>query len=107
MILIVAEHRSGKLNPASWEAVAAGPQMAGAAGARSLLADGIAVRRSGEGLSLVRPMFQGKLVAEVVPAGDPPYFVTLQVGAFRADAAARGGGPGPVSAVSGWLGAPA
>ena len=179
MILIVAEHRSGKLNQASWEAVAAGQQMAGESGAagakvlvlgsgvmeaaaelalaavagvltidhallepytpeghvqavaavvaetkpewvvlphtyrtrdfapklaarlgRSLLTDCIAVRRSGEGLSLVRPMFQGKLVAEVVPAGDPPYFVTLQVGAFRADAAARAAAPVPISAMS-------
>ena len=46
-------------------------------------------------------MFQGKLVAEVRPAGDAPFFVTIQVGAFRADAAQRGGSPRRIDAVDG------
>ena len=42
-------------------------------------------------------MFQGKLAADVVPQGEAPHFVSLQIGAFRADAAARGtrAGAGP------------
>ena len=32
-----------------------------------------------------RPMFQGKLTADVVPQGPAPHFVTFQIGAFRAD----------------------
>jgi electron transfer flavoprotein alpha subunit len=38
----------------------------------------------------VRPMFQGKLTADVVPQGPAPHFITFQIGAFRADQARRG-----------------
>jgi electron transfer flavoprotein alpha subunit len=44
-------------------------------------------------------MFQGKLAAEVRPDGDPPYFVTFQIGAFRADQVQRGSSPASVSNV--------
>ncbi len=44
-----------------------------------------------------RPMFQGKLVAEVVAEGPAPHFVSFQIGAFRADSATRGSGA-PVTA---------
>ena len=44
----------------------------------------------GSGPAFVRPMFQGKLTADVVPQGPTPHFVTFQIGAFRADQAARG-----------------
>jgi electron transfer flavoprotein alpha subunit len=40
----------------------------------------------------VRPMFQGKLVAEVTAEGPAPHLVSFQIGAFRADAARRGSG---------------
>jgi len=46
-----------------------------------------------------RPVFQSKLVADVVPVGPPPHFVTVQIGAFRADAAARGDTPAPIVTV--------
>jgi len=36
-----------------------------------------------------RPMFQGKLTADVQPQGSAPHFVTIQIGAFRADAATK------------------
>jgi electron transfer flavoprotein alpha subunit len=42
-------------------------------------------------------MFQGKLVAEVAAEGPAPHLVSFQIGAFRADAAARGNGA-PVAA---------
>ena len=41
-------------------------------------------------------MFQGKLTADVAPMGDGPHFVTFQIGAFRADHAARGAAPAAV-----------
>jgi electron transfer flavoprotein alpha subunit len=40
---------------------------------------------------VLRPMFQGKLVAQVKPRARGPILVTLQVGAFRADSLLRGG----------------
>ena len=175
MILIVAEQRGGKLNRASWEAIAAAQQMAGEAVAadtkvvlvgsaisnasaelaqavvaevltvehsllasytaegwvqalsavvdrvkprwvvlphtyqtrdfapklaarlqRALLTDCVAVKRGGGTVSFLRPMFQGKLVAEVVPEGAAPHFVTFQIGAFRGDTAARGTAQAPI-----------
>jgi len=167
MILVVAEQKDGKVNRASWEAIAAAQQLGGAtmpvnvlvpggnaAGAaaelasaqvagvitisnpvieaytpdgytavlqkvvaelspryvllphtyqtrdfapklaarldRALITDVTALKTGGSETAFVRPMFQGKLTADVVPQGAEPYFVTLQIGAFRADAAARG-----------------
>jgi len=55
-----------------------------------LVADVIGVKGSGAGATFLRPMFQGKLVAEVAPQGDGPAIVTCQIGAFRADAVTRG-----------------
>jgi electron transfer flavoprotein alpha subunit len=45
-------------------------------------------------------MFQGKLTADVVPEGDTPHFITVQVGSFRADRAARGAVSAPVRALA-------
>jgi electron transfer flavoprotein alpha subunit len=45
-------------------------------------------------------MFQGKLAADVAPQGPPPHFVSFQIGAFRADQAAKGGSPAPIEAVA-------
>ena len=52
-----------------------------------LVADVIATTRHGDELLFRRPMFQGKLVADVRarPPRGAPTFVTCQVGAFRAD----------------------
>ncbi|HUU33406.1 MAG TPA: electron transfer flavoprotein subunit alpha/FixB family protein [Vicinamibacterales bacterium] len=47
--------------------------------------------------TFMRPMFQGKLVAEVAAEGPAPHLISFQIGAFRADAAVRGGGA-PVTA---------
>jgi electron transfer flavoprotein alpha subunit len=47
----------------------------------------------------VRPMFQGKLTADVRLEGPAPHFVTFQIGAFRADQAARGASAAPVRAL--------
>ena len=44
----------------------------------------------------VRPMFQGKFVADVLPEGPAPHFASFQVGAYRADACVRGAAPAAV-----------
>ena len=167
MILVIAEQRDGRLNRASWEAVAAAQAMAGSlpvkvavlgsavasiaseiAGAqvaevfvaedpalsvytpdgyaiavravvdattptfvlmphtyqardcapsiaarlrKALITDVTGISGSGADATFTRPMFQGKLAAQVKPLGEPPFFVTLQIGAFRADAVQKGG----------------
>ena len=176
MILVVAEQRGGKLNRASWEAIAAAQQLAAGGPVsvaipgtnlqavatelaaaqvtevvtvdhallepytpdgytaalqaaiaeltpsfvllphtyqtrdfapklaarmnRSILTDVTGLKTTGGENAFVRPMFQGKLTADVVPQGDAPHFVTVQIGAFRADAVARGAAPAPVRALT-------
>jgi electron transfer flavoprotein alpha subunit len=180
MILVIAEHRGGKLNRASWEAVAAAQQLAASqpvaiavlgsnigsiatelAAAqvqevvtldspalepytpdgftaalqqaidqlkpsivvlphtyqtrdfapklaarldRALITDvtGIKLepRAPSPELRFVRPMFQGKLTADVAPEGPAPHIVTVQIGSFRADAAAKGASAAPVRALA-------
>ena len=71
---------------------------------RALITDVVAIKTGlkaeGSGLLFVRPMFQGKLTADVEPQGPAPHFVTTQIGSFRADAAAKGPAPAPVRALS-------
>ena len=176
MILVVAEQRGGKLNRASWEAIAAAQQLAAGGPVsvaipgtnlqavatelaaaqvtevvtvdhallepytpdgytaalqaaiaeltpsfvllphtyqtrdfapklaarmnRSILTDVTGLKTTGGEDAFVRPMFQGKLTADVVPQGEAPHFVTVQIGAFRADAVARGAAPAPVRALT-------
>ena len=167
MILVIAEQRSGKLNRASWETIAAAQALAGGLpikvavpGAsttglaeelaaaqiaevlvvqdaalesytpdgytaaiqavveaqsptvvlmphtyqtrdcapmiaarlrKSLITDVTGISGTGAEATFTRPMFQGKLAAQVKPVGEPPFFVTLQIGAFRADAVQKAG----------------
>jgi electron transfer flavoprotein alpha subunit len=176
MILVVAEHRGGKLNRATWEAIAAAQQLAagqpvaiavvgsnvGSIAAdvaaaqvqevvtldnaalepytpdgftaalqqaidqlkpavvilphtyqtrdfapklaarldRALVTDVTAIKATGGSAIFVRPMFQGKLSADVSPQGPAPHIVTVQIGSFRADAAAKGASPVPVRALA-------
>jgi electron transfer flavoprotein alpha subunit len=67
---------------------------------RALVTDVTAVKATAGEPSFVRPMFQGKLTADVVPQGPAPHFVTFQIGAFRVDQAAKGSSPAPVRALS-------
>jgi electron transfer flavoprotein alpha subunit len=57
---------------------------------RPLITDVTAIHGSGAQATFMRPMFQGKLTAEVRPRGEAPFFVTLQIGSFRADAVQKG-----------------
>jgi electron transfer flavoprotein alpha subunit len=67
---------------------------------RALITDVTAIKRNGDELVYVRPMFQGKLHADVAAAGPAPHMITWQIGAFRADAARRGASPAPVQKAS-------
>ncbi|MEZ5320294.1 MAG: electron transfer flavoprotein subunit alpha/FixB family protein [Vicinamibacterales bacterium] len=173
MIIVIAEQQHGKLNRASWEAVAAAQAMGGevkivVAGAdvravadelaaatvtevlalqhaalgtytpdgfvqalaacleaeapelvvlphtyqtrdfapmlasrldRALVTDCTAVKDHEGSRAFSRPMFQGKVAADVVLGGPAPHFVTFQIGAWRADAVRKGGSPSPVRVV--------
>jgi electron transfer flavoprotein alpha subunit len=60
---------------------------------RPLITDCVAIRQQDDGHVFTRPMFQGKLAADVRPEGEAPHLVSLQVGAYRADQAAKGSAP--------------
>jgi electron transfer flavoprotein alpha subunit len=63
---------------------------------KPLVTDVIGITGTGADVRFTRPMFQGKLVAEVRAAGTGPVFVTIQIGAYRADALK----PGAAASVS-------
>ena len=63
---------------------------------RPLVTDVTAIKTGGQDLVYVRPVFQGKLTADVVASGPAPHLATFQIGAFRADAARKGAAPAPI-----------
>ena len=63
---------------------------------RAIITDVVGIKRANDEDVFVRPMFQGKMMADVVPQGPPPHILTIQIGAFRADDAARGASSAPV-----------
>jgi electron transfer flavoprotein alpha subunit len=63
---------------------------------RALMTDVTGFKKDGDRFVYVRPMFQGKLSADVAATGPAPHLVTCQIGAFRADAVARGSAAAPV-----------
>ena len=67
---------------------------------RALLTDVTGIKIAAGEPAFVRPMFQGKLTADVVPQGPAPHFVTFQIGAYRVDQVAKGSAPAPVRALS-------
>ena len=67
---------------------------------RALVTDCTAVKASDGGYLFSRPMFQGKVHADVVPEGPAPHIVTFQIGAFRLDAAAKGSAPAAVRTIT-------
>jgi electron transfer flavoprotein alpha subunit len=67
---------------------------------RALVTDVTAVKGSGPQVAFVRPMFQGKLTADVVPQGPAPHFITIQIGAYRADQVAKGGSAAQVRSLT-------
>jgi len=70
---------------------------------RAIITDVTAIKAGGAGgdqVAFVRPMFQGKLTADVVPQGPAPHFITFQIGAFRGDQARRGSSPAKVRSLT-------
>ena len=59
---------------------------------RTLVTDVTSVTHRDGMAVFTRPMFQGKLVADVAADGPAPHLISWQIGAFRADAATRGAG---------------
>ncbi len=68
------------------------PKLATAAG-RVLVSDAVGHRVEGGVLTLVRQLFQGKINADIRFVGEPPYFASMQAGAYRADLAQAGTAP--------------
>jgi electron transfer flavoprotein alpha subunit len=76
------------------------PKLAASLG-KGMIGDCVGYRYENGKLVFVRQMFQGRTVADVVFAGEPPWIVTFQAGAFRADLAAKhASGKAPVEPVS-------
>ena len=63
---------------------------------RALVTDVTGMKAHGAEIAFVRPMFQGKLTADAVAQGPAPHIVTFQIGALRADQAAKGDASAPV-----------
>ena len=67
---------------------------------RTAISDCIGYKKDGDKLLFTRQMFQGKLAADVSFAGDAPWFVTFQNGAFRGDKVEAGAAAAPVETVN-------
>jgi electron transfer flavoprotein alpha subunit len=57
---------------------------------RALVGDCIGYKAEGGAAIFTRQVFQGKLSADVAPAGEAPHFVSFQIGSFRGDEAEAG-----------------
>jgi electron transfer flavoprotein alpha subunit len=75
------------------------PKLATAMG-RTVISDAIGFKKEAGNLVFTRQMFQGKFVADVSFAGDAPWFVTFQNGAFRGDKVEAGASAAPVETVA-------
>ena len=67
---------------------------------RALITDVIGVKQVNGTPAFARPMFQGKLTADVAAEGPGPHFVTIQIGAFRSDQVRKGASPAAISAAN-------
>jgi electron transfer flavoprotein alpha subunit len=67
---------------------------------RTVISDAVGYKQDGDKLLFTRQMFQGKFVADVSFAGEAPWFVTFQNGAFRGDKVEAGASAAPVETVA-------
>jgi electron transfer flavoprotein alpha subunit len=67
---------------------------------RALVTDVTAIKQVDGQVAFVRPMFQGKLTADVALQGDAPHFATFQIGAYRVDQVAKGASPASTRALA-------
>ena len=56
---------------------------------RALITDCVGIKAGGTP-TFLRPVYQGKLIAEVAAEGAHPHFVSIQIGAYRGENARRG-----------------
>jgi electron transfer flavoprotein alpha subunit len=97
--LIEAEGPDQVFLPHTYQTRDFAPALAARLG-RALITDCVALKGSGGSITYVRPVFQGKLQADVVAEGPAPHLVTCQIGAFRADTARKGASPAPIRKAS-------
>jgi electron transfer flavoprotein alpha subunit len=98
--LIADQHPSHVFLPHTYQTRDFAPALAARLG-RALVTDVVAIKKDGDAFVYTRPIFQGKLNADVTASGPAPHIVTLQIGAYRADAAAKKpGGAAPVRKAS-------
>jgi electron transfer flavoprotein alpha subunit len=67
---------------------------------RALITDVVSIKTGSGAPLFARPMFQGKLVADVAAEGPSPHLVSVQIGAFRADAVQRGTASAPIKSAA-------
>jgi electron transfer flavoprotein alpha subunit len=60
---------------------------------RVLVSDAVGHRVEEKRLTFIRQLFQGKINCDVEFAGEPPYFASIQAGAYRADQIQAGASP--------------
>jgi electron transfer flavoprotein alpha subunit len=75
------------------------PRLAARIG-RPLVTDCIAIERRDSALVFTRPIFQGRLLADVAAEGPSPHLVTVQRGVFAADSTAPDARLAPVRALA-------
>jgi electron transfer flavoprotein alpha subunit len=63
---------------------------------RALVTDVTGLKEQDGSAVYSRPVFQGKLTADVAASGPAPHLVTFQIGAFRADAVKKGASPAAI-----------
>lgn len=66
---------------------------------RALIGDSVGYRHEGGKMIFVRQVFQGRFSADVEFAGDPPYMVSFQSGAFREDSVQQGSAAAKVTPI--------
>ena len=67
---------------------------------RGLVSDCVAVTADAGSFRFTRPVFQARLLADVLAVGAAPHFATLQAGAVRADTLQKGSAPVSTQAAS-------
>jgi electron transfer flavoprotein alpha subunit len=67
---------------------------------RSLVTDVTALTKQDDGFVYSRPVFQGKLNADVRCSGPAPHIITFQIGAFRGDSVKKAGSKASTRAAS-------
>jgi len=91
--LVAAEQPSDVFFPHTYQTRDFAPALAVRLG-WALVTDCVGTRQADGRRLFVRPVFQGRLLADV--ACDGPALATFQIGAIRADSLKRGAGPAPI-----------